>query len=66
MKKEDIRKWFGNKYSEKIRSEITIFNPDYVAYLEDEILALYRHIEELKVIIKKNELNTRTIKEIQR
>jgi len=53
MKKEDIRKWFGNKYSEKIRSQLTIFNPDYVYFLELEILALYRHIEELKAIIKK-------------
>jgi len=53
MKKEDIRKQFGNKYSEKIRSEITIFNPDYVCFLELEILKLHKEIEELKVINKK-------------
>ena len=54
MEKEDIRKQFGNIYSEKIRSVITMFNPDYVYFLELEILKLNKEIEQLKVINKKN------------
>ena len=40
MKTAELRREFANKYSEKIRTELTTYNPDYVHFLEDKIVKL--------------------------
>lgn len=38
MKSEDLRKEFTDEYSEKVKSEITSYNPDYVYWLEQKVV----------------------------
>jgi len=54
MTKEELRREFGNTYSEKIRSQITTYNPDYVYWLENKVLSKKKisvNIENLKALV---------------